>query len=89
MTTFNIDLSIANPEKSVLDQVLEALNMDYVSLADYLGLDRRTLWQYRAGKREFKLNMEQIHKLEELLAKVGLSLKKLPSDWYLDKRHNN
>jgi hypothetical protein len=69
----------------VLDQLLDAWHLDYVAFSDYLGLDRRNLWRYRTGKREFRLNMQQMAKLDELLGQVGLRFKDLPDDWFLDK----
>lgn len=81
MNTKQLELSRGNLEKPVLEQLLKELNLDYNRFSDYLGIDRITLWQYRTGKREFRLTMEQVHKLEALLEKVGWRLRDLPSDW--------
>jgi DNA-binding NtrC family response regulator len=72
-------------EKSVLEQLLEVNGLDLNGLSEYLGIGRTTLWQYRVGRREFRLNMQQISKLDSLLQKMGKRLSDLPPDWILDK----
>lgn len=76
-------------QKSMLDLLLEQLNLNYVEFSDYLGISRKTLFQYRSGQREFRLNWQQIRKLEILLEKVNKRLKDLPDDWFRDIEDDN
>lgn len=86
MSTNNTyDLSSDKQEKSMLDQFLAQWELDYIRFAEYLGVDYTTLYRYRKGQREFALTMEQIQKLDKLLAKVGKRLSDLPADWYRDR----
>ncbi|WP_013324100.1 helix-turn-helix domain-containing protein [Gloeothece verrucosa] len=68
----------------MLDQLLQKLELSYNDFAAYLGIHRTHLWQYRKGKREFRLNWEQVLKLDKLLEKVEMKISDLPPDWYLD-----
>lgn len=68
----------------MLDTLLEQWGMDYQGFSKFLEIDYKTLWAYRMGKREFRLNMEQIQRLESLLKQVGMDFSKLPSDWIRD-----
>jgi predicted transcriptional regulator len=80
----NSDQAKGKKQKSMLDLLLEQLNLNYVEFSDYLGINRKTLFQYRSGQREFRLNWQQIRKLEVLLEKVNKRLKDLPDDWFRD-----
>lgn len=77
-------------QKSMLDILLEKKSekdeklWNYYRLARYLGIGRNTLTQYRTGKREFRLNWEQILKLKALIEEVGFRMEDLPLDWYRD-----
>jgi hypothetical protein len=73
-------------EKSMLDILLERWEMDYQGFSRALGIDYDTLLQYRKGKRRFRLDMEQIQKLEALLEQVDRKFRDLPTDWIRDKQ---
>jgi hypothetical protein len=79
------NLSREKKEKSMLDQLLDTWELNYNGFADYLEIDRRTLWKYRTGKLDFKLDWQQIQKLQQLLKRVGKDFSDLPSDWIRDK----
>lgn len=85
------DLSRGKKQKSMLDRMLDEWDLDYNGFADFLGVQRMALWRYRKGEREFRLNMEQIQKLDKLLEKLGKRFSDLPPDWYrdLDQKENN
>ena len=85
MNIKNEKLSRGKQKKSMLSDLLDKWELNYNSFADYLGIHRTHLWKYRQGKREFRLNMEQIHKIEKLLEKVGMKFEDLPPDWFLDE----
>lgn len=78
------DLSRGKKQKSMLDHLLDEWGLDYNEFADYLGVHRQALWQYRRGTRKFRLDMEQIHKLQQLLKKIHKDIGDLPLDWYRD-----
>ncbi len=82
-------LSSDKQEKSMLQQLLDQWELDYNRFSDVLGIDRQSLWQYRTGKREFRLSMEQIQRLEKLLKQVDKTFSDLPSDWYRDREVKN
>lgn len=84
MSNKKVILSRGKNQQSVLNQLLTAWNFDYATFAKELGVDRDTLWQYRAGKRKLKLETEQIQKLESLLDLIGLRFRDLPPDWFRD-----
>lgn len=83
-----IDLSRGNG-KTVLEQLLNEWNLDYIKFSKLLGFNRISLWQYRIGRREFRLSMTQIKTLESMLKEIGLSLVDLPDDWILDDPENS
>lgn len=78
------NLSRGKKNKSMLEKLLEKWDLSYVGFSEYLGINRKTLMQYRKGQREFRLNMEQIKKLQQLLKKVNLDFDDLSPDWYKD-----
>lgn len=69
----------------MLEEILEVNGLDINGLADRLGIKRESLWRYRSGERKFRLSMEQIKELDQLLMKTGRRLADLPPDWILDK----
>jgi predicted transcriptional regulator len=73
-------------EKSMLDSLLEQWDMNYQGFSELLGIDYKTLWKYRTGKREFRLNWVQIVSLQRLLKQIGKDVTDLPSDWIRDKQ---
>ncbi|PSF25884.1 hypothetical protein C7H19_25205 [Aphanothece hegewaldii CCALA 016] len=87
MSKDRIDLSRGNG-KTVLEQLLEEWDLDYVKFSKLLGFNRISLWQYRIGRREFRLSMTQIKTLEKMLAQVNLKFSDLPDDWILDDPEN-
>ncbi|WP_013324101.1 hypothetical protein [Gloeothece verrucosa] len=69
----------------MLDELLEKWGFEtYNDFADFLGVHRQTFWRYRVGEREFRLNWQQVLKLNKLLKQIGKDIEDLPLDWYLD-----
>ncbi|PSF37788.1 hypothetical protein C7H19_09520 [Aphanothece hegewaldii CCALA 016] len=68
----------------MLSCLLKEWELNYKEFADLLGISYGTLWGYRKGTIEFKLNWEQCQKLEKLLKQVGLSFSDLEPDWIRD-----
>jgi transcriptional regulator with XRE-family HTH domain len=76
-----LDLS---KNKPVLEQILKVHNLTYENLSEQLGISPRTLRQYRQGTREFRLNMQQLKVLAELLEPFDMTILDLPNDWILE-----
>lgn len=68
-----------NLDNSTLRQIRDALELTQLELANYIGVSENTVSRWEIGKRDATLTLDQIIKIDELLAKVGLRFSDLPA----------
>lgn len=68
-----------NLDISTLRQIRDALDLTQLELAIYIGVDKSTVYRWESGQREATLTLDQIIKIDELLAEVGLRFSDLPA----------
>lgn len=71
----------------VLDQLIRENKITYKELCSRLGTTERTLQRIRKGEIGFKLNMQQIKVISNLLEPFDTRLEDLPDDWILENKH--
>ncbi|MGL5075731.1 MAG: helix-turn-helix domain-containing protein [Waterburya sp.] len=76
---------VANSDKSVFRQLIEAWGINQTEFASRLGIKYTSLWNYQAGKRTFSLDLKQMKIFEAMLDELGLRISDLPDDWIIDK----